>query len=127
MEVYRNVFLGPILDHKKPRPAINLRGGGGVIFENEFQGFMLSMSLTLERALSNRIKRSGYPGRDQVRDVWIWGNRSKDGGKVEPVFELWKSRLSPEYIKKDRDYFLKPKPGYRPLPYPHPLTRPKRR
>jgi hypothetical protein len=29
---------------------------------------------------------------------------------------------SGEHIKPDRDYFLKPMPGYEPYQYPHPLT-----
>ncbi len=92
------------------------RGGSGVIFNNRFNGVYHGVMLMVEKY--NRRMR--YPVKDQIHDLWIWNNLV-DGVPVrKPSF--WEvQRRAKKLIREGRDYRLEPKPGYKPLVYPHPL------
>ncbi len=70
----------------------------------------------------------GYPGRDQPgvstgqvsEPIYTWNNGPEVPGTWaggDPTAEA----LLKNFIQIDRDYILKPRPGYTPLAYPHPL------
>jgi hypothetical protein len=112
-EIYNNTYLTNITDGYQ-RTAIGIRGGDGVIFNNIIAG-RISRGIEL---MPEGFNCGIYPGKDQIRSVYIWNNRSK--------FKLIHGRHGvdngcPKSIKLNRDYYLKPRPGYRPYPYPHPL------
>jgi len=110
VEIYGNLIEDPGY-----RPCgIGIRGGDGVIFENDLRGFSRPILLILEWGTPEQLK-SSYPAQDQIRNLWIWGNRIH-GGKPVPVIDPEASG----FIEQGRDYFTQPKPGYEPYPYPHP-------
>jgi hypothetical protein len=113
IEVYRNRIEKP----GDRRMAMMIRGGDGLIFENTIKGYKQAIVLCLEFGTPPKLKKS-YPARDQIRDMWAWKNTS-NGRPVRPtIFHNAKN-----FIKLDRDYHLKPRPGYQPYTYPHPLTK----
>lgn len=92
--------------------GIGIRGGDGVIFNNSFlKGVNDAIKLW------NDGGNDCYPCKDQIRDLYIWNN-THIGKEADVTF--W--RGSEQVIKKDRDFFLKPRPGYTPYIYPHPLV-----
>lgn len=112
VEIYENLVENP----RQDAPAMMLRGGGGVVFNNTIRDHSRGIGLTLD--FDSRIDWSQpYPIADQVHDYWVWGN-TLDGEPVDPYVP---SR-SAEHIKIGRDYHLEPKPGYEPYVYPHPLV-----
>lgn len=92
-----------------------IRGGTGVIYDNEFIG-KFDYPIVLENYRSFKNASTTYPAPDQINDLHIWNN--KYGGKnVEPYMrDRGKVR---EHIKKDRDYFMKKKSGYQAYPFPY--------
>ena len=99
-EIYNNTI-------RNVGTAIGILGGDGVIFNNTLSGAML---LRLEYAsLSGTCEQ--YPCRGQIRDTYIWNNTPQN-----IVNE------SPDFIKAGRDYYQRPRPGYTPYTYPHPLV-----
>lgn len=112
VEIYGNVIEDPVAKGT----AIGIRGGDGVIFGNTIKGFANPILLTLEWGTPQELK-SAYPAKDQIRDLWIWDNKTV-GGSPQPVI----NRNAKGFIEKDRDYHTKPKPGYVPYVYPHPLA-----
>jgi hypothetical protein len=95
-----------------------IRGGTGVIYDNELTGdFSRPVTLTME-SKSN----SSYPAQDQIKDLYIWNNRV-NGKNATPFVTEGKAR---ECVKENRDYFMKKKAGYTPYPYPHPARNEKR-
>jgi hypothetical protein len=111
-EIYENV----VEKHERKGAAVVLRGGGGVIFNNTFKDVKYGVRLQLEAGKQNQT--GPYPRPRQVRDVWVWNN-TLDGAPSEPHVPRQEWSF---YIQKDRDYFCRPKPGYEPYAYPHPLT-----
>ncbi|MGZ5858857.1 MAG: hypothetical protein ACXWJK_16635 [Burkholderiaceae bacterium] len=111
-EIYDNTYLTNISSGLQ-RTAIGIRGGDGVIFNNTISG-AISRDVEL---MPEGFNCGTYPGRDQIRSVYIWNNRSKDNlTRTKDV-----DNACSKSIKLNRDYFLKPKPGYKPYIYPHPL------
>jgi hypothetical protein len=108
-EIYNNSITA---DHRWA--GINIRGGDGVIFNNEFSGEIIS-PIHLMHESKKGDGQCQYPCKDQIRDLYIWNN-SINGNCVEI-----KNR-HPLIIKENRDYFLHEKKGYRAFSYPHPLT-----
>jgi hypothetical protein len=104
--------------------AISIRGGDGVIYGN-----------TLNSAIASVVyfhEESGcagtYPILNQTRDAYIWGNTwtdpdPKNSQGVVKTFPPPPDAGAPDAacVRLDRDFFLQPKPGYTPYPYPHPL------
>jgi len=91
-------------------------GGDGVIFDNMIKGYTYPVRLILEWGTPAESKKS-YPAKCQIRDLWIWNNTTGTG----PA-EVHVHRNARDFVKEGRDYHLKPKPGYEPYPYPHPLV-----
>lgn len=109
IEVYNNLIEDP---ETSDDFAIVPRGGDGVIFNNTVHDYRWVVELRIDDEQSG-----SYPLPRQIRAFYIWGNTgSYSSGKVTVPYN------SIDYIQEDRDYFLYPKPGYAPYPYPHPLT-----
>lgn len=126
VEIYANTIRDPChspdtgeVGDRPTDVAVLMRGGGGVIFDNTFHGYLKPIELVLEFGAPAEL-RGSYPWQDQVHDLWIWDNRDEKGPRVPEVNGYDKSR---EYILLNRDYFTRAKPGYMPYTYPHPLTR----
>jgi hypothetical protein len=95
--------------------GINIRGGDGVIFNNEFGGdFVSPVHLMYEGRQGD--DKCNYPCLDQIRSLYIWGNKYK--GKPVEIYVR-----QPLIISNDRDYVLSKMPGYTPYRYPHPLVK----
>ena len=60
-----------------------------------------------------------YPGPNQIRSAYFWNNPTKGTSSEADADGIANS--CPASIQKGRDYFMMPKPGYKPFPYPHPL------
>ncbi|MBW2453483.1 MAG: hypothetical protein JRI68_03185 [Deltaproteobacteria bacterium] len=93
IEVYENLIDSPV----HTSAAVRIRGGGGVVWNNEVQGYVSGVSLW-----ENTPQPTG--------PVWIWGNTWGNG--VSPVGSL---SGSPEYYTSEA-------PSYTPYTYPHPLV-----
>ncbi|KMQ49835.1 Pectate lyase superfamily protein [Chitinispirillum alkaliphilum] len=102
-----------------------IRGGTGVIFDNEFEGsftqpIMLENYRSFMRGPNGRYLSSSYPGIDQIHDLHIWNNTVN--GQETAVPFVRDRGLSREHIQENRDYFLRPNRNYTPYTYPHPLA-----
>ena len=117
IEVYGNLIEKPVGGSM----AMCLRGGGGVIFDNEIRDYKGAISVTLDFDAKLDWTRP-YPIPDQIRKLYLWDN-TLDGKPAKPTI----STRSAKHIKRKRDYFLTELRGYRPYTYPHPLTRKKRK
>ena len=95
--------------------GINIRGGDGVIFNNEFNGdFVSPIHLMHESKAGDGT--CNYPCIDQIRELHIWNNTYN--GKPVSI-----RVRHPEIIQDNRDYTNGKRPGYTPYAYPHPLIR----
>ncbi len=104
-EVYRNSFSAT-LSTGRNLAAIGMRGGDGVIFSNAYSSnIAYPVLLVLEG-----VECGTYPVQDQIMQAFI----------TESAAEAVTSRCESS-IALNREYFLTPKPGYQPYPYPHPL------
>ncbi len=111
-EIYENTIRNSV----KRWAGVGVRGGDGVIFNNRMWGVGLGVLLLVERYKDSMV----YPVKDQIRDLWIWGNEV-DGRPVRKA-EFWSRQTNaPKLVAEGRDYQLAVKPGYEPLVYPHPL------
>jgi len=110
VEVYENLVEKP---ESGAGAGVAIRGGDGVVFRNVIKGYRSPVSLSLEGG-APAAERTGYPRKDQVRELYVWQN---DPQRVTV------SRSATDHIKKDRDYFEKPRPDYKPYVYPHPLAK----
>jgi len=105
LEAYNNRIYGA--EDYSASQAFWLRGGGGVVFNNEIIGCLYGVMLFGE---------TSAPAYAQIRDLWIWNNTGApfNAGSFGYV--------------EDEDYFLRaPTPtqdgfNYTSYPYPHPLT-----
>jgi hypothetical protein len=113
-EIYDNTYLTNISSGLQ-RTAIGIRGGDGVIFNNRISG---SISRDVE-LMPEGFRCGTYPGQDQIRSVYIWNNKSKT--QLMHSDKHGVDNACPKSIRLNRDYYLRPKPGYKPYPYPHPL------
>jgi hypothetical protein len=95
--------------------GINIRGGDGVIFANQFKGDFVSPIFLQNYQCRDQTPPPAYPAKDQITDLYIWDN-TYNGASFE-VFVL-----DSGWIKPGRDFYLKARPGYQPYRYPHPLA-----
>lgn len=102
LEAYHNLIIGSV--GYTAAIAFGIRGGGGVIFNNEMQNIGKGILLENESAY-------GSPDYAQVHELYIWNNTMDRGTPLDPK----------GYIE-NIDYFLYERGGYIPYPYPHPLT-----
>jgi hypothetical protein len=117
VEIYQNV----VRDSIKRFAGAEIRGGSGVIWGNRWSGVSHGVVLTLEMPPRSR-PLGEYPAPDQIGNpdgLYIWDNVSSgDNLYLRPTkdpngIQYW--------LQENRNYFLSPKPGYKPYPYPHPL------
>lgn len=104
--------------------GIYIRGGTGVIFDNEFIGdftfpIMLTDYRSFNRDNSGNYISNTYPGLDQIRELYIWNNTYKGNEVYAFVQDRGKVR---DNIKENRDFYYTARPGYKPFTYPHPMT-----
>ncbi|WP_395624705.1 immunoglobulin domain-containing protein [Thermomonas sp.] len=123
-EVYHNSFgMTGIPDPASATGAV-FRGGDGVFFNNTIQ---LGLSwapgnppyglwLTVENNGCTATPKPVYPAYDQTTDLYIWGNTNNN---VSFGGDNWD--VCAAYFKEGRDFHIKPRPGYVPYTYPHPL------
>lgn len=95
--------------------GVNIRGGDGVIFNNEIEGEFIS-PLHLMHEGREGDGNCEYPCLDQIRKIHVWGN-TYNGERV--VLKI----RHPQLIQYDRDVVLDSLPGYKPYIYPHPLVK----
>lgn len=95
--------------------GINIRGGDGVIFENEISGDYISPVHMMHEG-RNGDGNCSYPCEDQIRILYIWKN-TYNGNKIRLRIR------HPGLIKYNRDIILDSMPGYKPFRYPHPLVK----
>jgi hypothetical protein len=111
-EIYNNL----IEKNTENREGIMIRGGSAVIYDNIVKDHRQAVVLTLD--FDTRLDWKGpYPLPWQLHDTWCWNN-TLNGKSAQPFVP----KRSENYIREERDYFTRPKPGYRTFPYPHPLT-----
>ncbi len=99
-----------------------IRGGTGVIFDNEFEG-SFTHPIVLENYRSFNRERgrfASYPAPDQISDLHIWNNSVNGNSAPEPF--IHDRGVSRQHIQKNRDFFLSPQRDYQPYIYPHPLA-----
>lgn len=104
--------------------GIFIRGGTGVIFDNNLSGdFTYPLVLEDYRSFNKNGSSyycESYPCIDQIHELYIWNNYFS--GKLITPF-IQNRGLTREHIKEGRDFFLNKKGDYRPFTYPHPLTK----
>jgi len=113
-EIYNNSIVNSI----RRWAGAGIRGGDGVIFNNTMSGTDNPIMLFNDSSLSYNDGCTTYPCPDQIRELYIWNNTQD--GKTANV-SRWKE-IDKLLIQEGRDYFLYPRPGYTPYPYPHPLA-----
>lgn len=134
-EVYDNHFIGSL----KPYAAIWMRGGTGVIFDNVVEGtYPNGILFDNVTSFQDRGGPTGkcleWPCIDQIgrgmnqsdEPAYVWGN-TINGVVANPRVVNCSSAVKPNGscadIQVGRDYMISvTKPGYTPLPYPHPLN-----
>ena len=118
-EIYENQISGGI-DYRTDEPqatwALGLRGADGVVFNNRFTEMAKPIYLAIEGGINDKT----YPVPDQVRDLWLWGNRLD--GNLLNTLNAGVHNNETNFFHEGRDYYFAEKSGYRPYIYPHPLT-----
>jgi hypothetical protein len=89
-----------------------IRGGDGVIFNNNISGGISTAPIMLTNESG-----SEYPALDQIRELYVWENYYEDSLTVPTNW----SPGDPRVVQEGRDYFNYERPDYTPYPYPHPL------
>jgi hypothetical protein len=92
--------------------AMYIRGGDGVIFNNNISGGISTAPIMLTNESG-----SEYPALDQIRELYVWENYYEDSLTVPTNW----SPGDPRVVQEGRDYFNYERPDYTPYPYPHPL------
>lgn len=119
-EIYRNVLNTDLPDSGTARTAVGIRGGDGVIFDNDISAlFRFGIELMIEGATDGEGKLTCKDAPDRISNLYIWNNKL-------PIREAEKNGVistCPDIVKLGRDYFLQPKKGYTPFTYPHPLRK----
>lgn len=113
-EIYENTFNTGV-PNASQCCYITLRAGSGVVFNNRHVG-----TNAVTGSIDLYEEDTGYPalyqigrGKNQVSDpAYVWGNGA----------DMSVGSQTPAMVQVNRDYFLSPKPGYTPFPYPYPLT-----
>jgi len=121
IEVYDNDFGGPVWGDF----AVQLRGGGGVFFNNKVDGYGTQTSPADYTAFVCMIQYTpnAYPD-EQVKDVWIWNNSLTPAGA-----DLWDAGWGSNNPIYENEHFFLRAPDqtldgfeYTPYQYPHPLA-----
>jgi hypothetical protein len=124
-EVYGNTFSMTGIPGDEPSATGALfRGGDGVFFNNTINlgnspvsGKAYGIFLTVENTNScSENLPAAYPGNDQTTDLYLWGNSNNN---VSLGGDSWLDCAA--WFKDGRDFHIKPRPGYTPYTYPHPM------
>ena len=122
VEIYNNVF-----ECAKSNRFMSIRGGTGVIFGNVMTCGRRAMGTHFWEEESVRFAAWGnhFPAWDQVNAFYVWNNTLNG----QPVGASVTSPGDRYFIREGRDYFLRQPDretdlhyGYKPFPYPHPMT-----
>ena len=122
-EVYGNTFI-----YNTVKRAMNLRGGKGVIYDNDWtiSNFTGTPNATifLQDYRSNDAtctNAEGYPCIDQINNLYIWNNTLNTNALVNGTdIEVSTTGYNPTHIQSGRDYFPNaPGGGYEPYTYQH--------
>jgi len=100
IEIYNNLIIDPVGIPGKPKVGIQIRGGGGCIFNNTVEGYEYFI-----RDWNESWNETYYP-----HDIYIWDNSIGD------------AVLEDGSAEENEDYFLYEPGWYDPFTYPHPLT-----
>ena len=113
--------------------GIQIRGGDGIIANNTMVNITVWGIHLQHDNFAACDGCGGYPCRDQIRDLYIWGN-TRDGFDCDatycyvddppPACDSYDVRITREtsdYIQLDRDFYLEARPAYSYYTYPHPL------
>lgn len=124
IEVYGNDFADPVWGDM----GVQLRGGGGVFFNNVVDGYGLTgTAISQYSAFVCMIQYTpdDFPVQ-QIHDVWIWGNTLTPSGA-----DLWDAAwggIAQNGIEEDSEFYLRAPSysldgfTYTPYTYPHPLV-----
>jgi hypothetical protein len=97
--------------------GIALGGGSGVIFDNDLEGVNNGILFMIE---ADSKTATQYPYRDQITDTWIWENTANGRALNAVALRNWGGVNASDFLRQDRDFFVKAKPNYQPFAYPHP-------
>lgn len=130
-EFYENTILSGGTNSN----GIGIRGGDGIIANNTMTlSSAYGIFLTQGNAAACIAACGGYPCRDQIRELYIWGN-TRNGTDCDAALcyvddpppacggfdvRVTKDGMS-DIIQLDRDVFLEARPDYEYYQYPHPL------
>ena len=124
IEVYGNNFGDPVWGDM----GVQLRGGGGVFFDNNVDGYGLTgTAISQYSAFVCMVQYTpdDYPDQ-QIKDVWIWDNTLTPSGA-----DLWDAAwggIAHNGIEEGSEFYLRaPSQSldgftYTAYPYPHPLV-----
>jgi hypothetical protein len=119
IEVYHNTIT---IDHDED--GIFLQSGDALVWDNTLTGTISGGHGILVTDAGCTHDSADYPAPDQIRNTYIWGN-TQNGADVDsdvyPITNPGIGNFCTEWLVKNRDFFLMPKPNYTPYPYPHPL------
>lgn len=131
-EIYNNNYVYETKTSEKAGAAIGIRGGDGVIFGNTVsKNIVITVSLYIDRI--GRCSSKKIP--NGTTSLYIWDNQHNDNSygnwnifqpshpsnPRQSTFIKGIHNKCPQSILKDRHYFLRQKPNYKPYQYPHPL------
>jgi hypothetical protein len=122
-EIYGNTVYGD--SGRKDDWGVTIRGGCGVIWDNDFFDLEEPRALPPHKAIGFTIDDHGdypedYPDVFQIRGVYVWGNRL-NGRPLANAVRV--TSLAREWVKAGREFFSVRPEGYRPFAYPHPLRK----
>lgn len=114
-EVYNNLLMP-----YGGAQGVSPRGGGGVIFNNTFNGVPTAINLELDAYNSSDPNNPQY-----INDMWIWGNTFINCGT--PYLHVQYPSATVAGVNYYSDIPTPtspapPRPNYTPYTYPHPLT-----
>lgn len=150
IEVYNNTIVNTTFDDKTPitagqsvkrlmERAIAIRGGEAVVYNNIIKGYRFGGAIFTDEIpfgtsypipyspgyLSGLALGSSHTGTTTSRsngDLFYWGNTFT--AYIDPQNRSSQDfyNYQPQYYQENRDFHLTAKPGYRPCPYPFPLS-----
>jgi hypothetical protein len=116
-EIYNNTIDNSV---RSAWCSIMIRGGDGVIFNNNLLRGTSSAPILLCNRTDGTHTSTSYPAADQTRSLYVWNNKLSNGSTVGVSVRGGHEN----FFRLDRDYFHKEMPGYKPYTYPHPLAGP---